>query len=366
MLGRISKLFLVALLIIVPISVEAALVNINTAPAEELETLNGIGPSYAQRIIDYRTLNGPFQKIEDIKNVKGIGDATYEKIKGFITVGDAPAPSDTGSSTSTSTEVIAEVSSGNASVASASEAPSAHYGASSLSTEKIPMKISVDAGRDRLGSVGSPLEFVGETELPYTRYDNFVWSFGDGNVGYGRVLTHIYEYSGEYVVVLNFSTESGKAISRINVKIVNPEIEIVFASPERVELKNNSQVEASLYGKSIWSRGETFVFPKDTIIKSGQRISFGSNLTGLRPLNIDDVQLFGAYNIEKQVGDRIAYFKKELIAKREELANMTAISSSLNKEEATSSVEMRKNSEVKEASVRTGWLALLRRFFLRE
>jgi competence protein ComEA len=61
-------------------------VNINTATAEELSTLPGIGPTKAQSIIDYRTTNGPFQSIEDIKKVRGIGDATFEKLKDKITV----------------------------------------------------------------------------------------------------------------------------------------------------------------------------------------------------------------------------------------------------------------------------------------
>jgi competence protein ComEA len=61
-------------------------VNINTATAEELDALPGVGPSIAQRIIDYRTTNGPFQSIEDVKNVRGIGDVTFEKLKDKITV----------------------------------------------------------------------------------------------------------------------------------------------------------------------------------------------------------------------------------------------------------------------------------------
>ena len=62
-------------------------ININTAAAAELETLPRIGPAIAQRIIDYRTANGPFASIEDIMKVKGIGPATFEKIKDLITVG---------------------------------------------------------------------------------------------------------------------------------------------------------------------------------------------------------------------------------------------------------------------------------------
>ncbi len=61
-------------------------ININTASQTELETLNGIGPSLASRIISYREENGKFKTIEDIKNVTGIGDSKYENIKDFIRV----------------------------------------------------------------------------------------------------------------------------------------------------------------------------------------------------------------------------------------------------------------------------------------
>ena len=61
-------------------------VNINTAKQTELETLPGIGPSTAQKIIDYRTKNGKFETIEDIQNVKGISDGKFEEIKDNICV----------------------------------------------------------------------------------------------------------------------------------------------------------------------------------------------------------------------------------------------------------------------------------------
>lgn len=61
-------------------------VNINTANQSEIETLPGIGPSIASRIIEYRQQNGKFQKIEDLQNVKGIGDSKYANIKEYVTV----------------------------------------------------------------------------------------------------------------------------------------------------------------------------------------------------------------------------------------------------------------------------------------
>jgi competence protein ComEA len=62
------------------------LVNINTASLEELVALPSIGPTTAQKIIDYRTKNGSFSAIEDIMNVSGIGPSTFEDIKDLITV----------------------------------------------------------------------------------------------------------------------------------------------------------------------------------------------------------------------------------------------------------------------------------------
>jgi len=63
-------------------------ININTASADELSELPAIGSKIAGRIVDYRILNGNFSSTEDIKNVKGIGDKTFEKIKDRITVGE--------------------------------------------------------------------------------------------------------------------------------------------------------------------------------------------------------------------------------------------------------------------------------------
>ncbi|MCR5005519.1 MAG: helix-hairpin-helix domain-containing protein [Clostridiales bacterium] len=67
-------------------SQEQRLVNINTASAEELTSLSGIGTAYAERILQYRAENGPFAAPEDLMNVKGIGEKTFEKIKDRICV----------------------------------------------------------------------------------------------------------------------------------------------------------------------------------------------------------------------------------------------------------------------------------------
>lgn len=61
-------------------------ININQADENELQNLPGIGPSKATAITQYRTENGPFQTVEDLKKVNGIGDKTFEKLKDSISV----------------------------------------------------------------------------------------------------------------------------------------------------------------------------------------------------------------------------------------------------------------------------------------
>jgi competence protein ComEA len=65
----------------------AAPVNLNTATAEQLATIPGVGPKMAERILDYRTKNGGFKKVEDLMNVSGVGEKSFLKMKPLITVG---------------------------------------------------------------------------------------------------------------------------------------------------------------------------------------------------------------------------------------------------------------------------------------
>ena len=65
---------------------ESSKISINSATKEELMSLPSIGEAKANAIIEYRTKNGLFKKLEDIKNVKGIGNALYEKIKDYINI----------------------------------------------------------------------------------------------------------------------------------------------------------------------------------------------------------------------------------------------------------------------------------------
>jgi competence protein ComEA len=68
------------------IAVEKAPLNINTASSEELQTIKGIGPTLANRIVEYRSQNGEFASVEDLLKVNGVGEAKLAKMKDSIAV----------------------------------------------------------------------------------------------------------------------------------------------------------------------------------------------------------------------------------------------------------------------------------------
>ena len=69
----------------------SALINLNSANAAELEKLPGVGPAMATRILEYRQKSGGFKKIEELMNVKGIGEKSFLKLKPLVTVAPVKA-----------------------------------------------------------------------------------------------------------------------------------------------------------------------------------------------------------------------------------------------------------------------------------
>ena len=69
-------------------------VNINTASVTELQTLPGIGAKTAERIVEYRQKNGPFKKIEELMNVRGVGEKNFLKLKPHLSVATAKTDHD--------------------------------------------------------------------------------------------------------------------------------------------------------------------------------------------------------------------------------------------------------------------------------
>lgn len=81
-----KKILLSIALFFAFVSVAFAAVNLNTATKDELDSVKGIGPAKAQAIIEYRQKNGQFKSVDDLKNVKGFGEKSVEKMRSELTI----------------------------------------------------------------------------------------------------------------------------------------------------------------------------------------------------------------------------------------------------------------------------------------
>jgi hypothetical protein len=139
-------------------------------------------------------------------------------------------------------------------------------------------EIVVTTGRPRLGFVGVPLSFEAKIKsaknLPVTARSTYVWSMGDGTRENGQFIAHSYEFPGDYIVILNVDSGGAKAVSKMSVRIVVPNIS-ARAEPEHVEISNLDSHELNFGGFLIETGGGRFYVPEDTIIapKSKLRLS---------------------------------------------------------------------------------------------
>ncbi len=335
------------------VSAQSSLVNINTASLEELDTLPGIGPVIAQRILDYRTLNGPFSQIEEIKEVSGIGDSVFEDIRGLITVGTVNVVEQNGAQNTNSNQ----------------QETSPSTSASGLVVQEgVDYKIILD--KEKIGSVGSPIDFRAKHNIKDKRIA-IAWTFGDGSMAYGQNVSHVYEYPGEYVVVASANLLGDKISARMSVNIVPNTLSITHASPQRIEITNTGKNEISLNVKELNANGRSFVFPEETIIKGGQKISFSNKVTGLSPANTSGVVITSVgssslvlENAPKSVAVQDKTREEELIQK---ILTLQRKQMELkNKEEEVKQVAAVVLSEEPELEAKdegVGWFKTIKKFF---
>lgn len=270
---------LLALAIFLPaVALAAELVNINTADAALLDTLPHIGPTLAQRIIDYRTEHGPFARIEDLQNVSGIGSGSnYADIAPLITVGDA-APADPAPATPPATSTPPVVTS-TASVAPPPASGPAEY-------LPIPALRIIGAG-DRIVSSGADTAFaVSVYDGNGNRRDDALvtWAFGDGMHRTGANIFHAYREPGEYLAVVRAATaDGGDAREEVVVTVKQAGIKIASVSPRGIMLANGDSRPLDLSHWRLVMGGQEFKIPEDTVILAGRTVLFPAQVIELPP-----------------------------------------------------------------------------------
>ena len=240
----------------------AGKVNINTAGAGELDNVPEVGAAIAARIIAYREANGPFTKIEDIMKVSGIKDATFAKMRDFITVDGSGEVADQNN---------------EAVVTSTTTARTTNRNRSALSEAAASGGFRVTIGDERLAMVGAPVAFraaasggAGNGRILYR------WNFGDGATVRGERATHVYRYPGVYQVVLAAESAAAAeaAMARTVVEVIQPEVALgrFSLTPNRsfAELINHSSTEVNLAGWRLAAGHLIFVLPENTLLAAGQ------------------------------------------------------------------------------------------------
>ena len=257
---------LLALAVLFPAIAYAALININTADATLLDTLPGIGPTYAARIVDYRTAHGPFARIEDIQNVSGIGPSTYANIAALITVGDTSGTSAASASTASTTNT-STFSGGAATYVPPPPAITLVINASQTATAEVPLRLTAHAM-----TKGNTVDLNAR----------ILWGFGDGSSNEGMVVEKVYRYPGTYLVTITATDgDSASAHEELAVTVLPARVQVLAVSSEGITIGNDAHERLDLSGWRFLSDGGSFRVPEGTMLLPGARVFFPSSITNL-------------------------------------------------------------------------------------
>ncbi|MCR4275967.1 MAG: helix-hairpin-helix domain-containing protein [Candidatus Parcubacteria bacterium] len=266
---RTAGLLLLAILIL-PISAHAALVNINTADAALLDTLPGIGASYAADIIAYREAHGPFATIEGLKKVPNIGSGSrYANIAPLITVGDTSVVNNSNTSdTSNTTSSTQNTTASSEDMTTYTPPPSA---------------LTVDAGINRDAVMEVPLHLSARalTKSSIDPHAHIAWGFGDGSSAEGSVVEKTYHYAGSYLVVVTATDGEAAARDEFIVTVRPAQVRILEIPDAGIMVMNDTNERLDLSGWALFADRGSFRIPNGTVMLPKASILLPTTITKL-------------------------------------------------------------------------------------
>ncbi|HUY05329.1 MAG TPA: helix-hairpin-helix domain-containing protein [Candidatus Paceibacterota bacterium] len=249
-----------------PALASAALVNINTADEATLDGLPYLTPTVAQAVIDYRTANGPFARIEDIQNVTGIKSGIFAHIHPLITVGDAGT-------------AVPEASTTEQAASSTSSS------AGDIATYTPPTALSVAASGNEMALLEVPLRLSARVTAKSGSLDTaarILWSFGDGSSGEGSAVEKTYRYPGTYLVVATATDGPAEAQDDITVTVKPAPARIAAITGDGITLANDSADERlDLSAWRLTADAGSFRIPEGTMLLPNASVLFPQAVTNL-------------------------------------------------------------------------------------
>ncbi|MFA6269591.1 MAG: PKD domain-containing protein [Candidatus Paceibacterota bacterium] len=197
---------------------------------------------------------------------------------------------DTGIELDTSQQIIvSSEASGNTDINNTGEvlgvSTNSSSGSGSGTTEKVSSlsaQLEILAGVDRTTSPGSPIWFQATIKKNTTGVSpELNWSFGDGNVGVGSLVSHTYKYAGDLVVVLSARAGDIFSVSRLKVKVSSSDI-TVSDMGEYLEILNKGNTEINLFNWKIENQGKGFVFQPNTIVLAKSSFKLDKSLLKMK------------------------------------------------------------------------------------
>lgn len=216
-------------------------------------------------------------------NIKGRDTGKAFEASQHITISNSSSGNSGSGSTSTTTSNTATTTQNTATTTPSSsnetQILSAHSNTQTITYVVDIPELKADAGRRRLTTTESPIEFEAESSGVENWLGNvqYVWSFGDGATESGKIVSHTYHFAGDYVVILNVTGNNKRAVSRTEVKVIDPNVTILTIQRGQngyVELLNNSPYEVNIQDWKITSGSDEMILPKDTIIKANSSVKF--------------------------------------------------------------------------------------------
>jgi len=273
--GLLIAIALFSICVCLPVGMAYAveLININTADLATLDTLPHIGEVTAQKIIDYREANGPYQTIEDIRKASSyISQTYYADIAPLITVGDAST-----THTAPSNETDATASSTTSSTVSANTTDTS-------TSVSLPLNISVSAGQDVTALIQVPFVFTALVKTKSGVIDSSArvhWSFGDGSATEGRIVEKTYRYAGTYLAVVTATNSLMTARDEIVVTVKPAEARIAAISNEGIILANDADEYLDLSNWRLLADFGSFRIPEGTTLLPKSTALFPYSVTNL-------------------------------------------------------------------------------------